>query len=172
MNKVTSSEFRCCWMCDQSRDPACLRACVCACVHKSGSRLLNALDYDLDPQILSLQVHHFHHLDNQPEPTPLVTPPQSSDEEEVTVRRLRVCHVPHSATGSLTCVPLSSRTGALTSPLPAARFRHPAQLGSAQRHLGNTRYALRSRLQGNSPTTPPSRPPRALPPFPAICLRT
>ncbi|CAG01634.1 unnamed protein product, partial [Tetraodon nigroviridis] len=36
-------------------------------------------------------VHHFCHLDNQPEPTPLVTPPQSSDDEEVTIRRFWAC---------------------------------------------------------------------------------
>lgn len=32
--------------------------------------------------VLTFQVHHFCHLDEPPEPTPLVTPPQSSDEEE------------------------------------------------------------------------------------------
>lgn len=31
------------------------------------------------------QVHHFRRLENPPEPAPLVTPPQSSDEEEVMV---------------------------------------------------------------------------------------
>lgn len=36
-----------------------------------------------------LQVHHFCHIDNQPEPTPLVTPPQSSDDEEVII--ITVC---------------------------------------------------------------------------------
>ena len=30
-----------------------------------------------------IQVHHFCRLDDPPEPTPLVTPPQSSDDEEV-----------------------------------------------------------------------------------------
>lgn len=37
----------------------------------------------LSPVPSLIQVHHFCRLDNPPEPTPLVTPPQSSDDEEV-----------------------------------------------------------------------------------------
>lgn len=39
-----------------------------------------------------IQVHHFCHLDDPPEPTPLVTPPQSSDDEEVMNDNKNVCH--------------------------------------------------------------------------------
>lgn len=36
----------------------------------------------IDTVVVPFQVHHFCHLDDPPEPTPLVTPPQSSDDEE------------------------------------------------------------------------------------------
>lgn len=77
---------------------------------------------------------------------------------------------PPYSRGHLTWVPFLYRTCVLSYRLLAARRRHLAQLVLAPRHLGNTLYALRSHLLGNSPITPPSQPPRALPPFPAICL--
>lgn len=43
--------------------------------------------------VLTFQVHHFCHLDEPPEPTPLVTPPQSSDDEEA-VRTLSLSPPP------------------------------------------------------------------------------
>lgn len=53
-----------------------------------------------------------------------------------------------------------------------ARLGHLAQLGLAHHRPGSSPYTPHSHLLGNSPAIPPSRPLRALPPCPAICLPT
>ncbi|XP_057673334.1 TANK-binding kinase 1-binding protein 1-like isoform X2 [Corythoichthys intestinalis] len=50
---------------------------------------------------LTTEVHHFCHLDDQPEPTPLVTPPHSSDDEEDVGTYLSTATSPPRTLGSL-----------------------------------------------------------------------
>ena len=130
----------------------------------------------LSPAPPFIQVHHFCHLDDPPEPTPLVTPPQSSDDEEV-MSMINMCvALPWIYRGDIHCedvyVVWIYRMYVHTYHRLPARLRHLVQLGLAHRLLGNSPYTLHFRLLGNSPIIPPSQHLRALPPSPAICLPT
>lgn len=121
-----------------------------------------------------IQVHHFCRLDNSPEPTPLVTPPQSSDDEEV-MTGIKCASSRGFKAGLFifdVCVVYISRMYVHTYRQLPARLGRLAQLGSAHRRQGNYPYSPRSRLLGNCPTIPPFQPLRALPPSPAVCLPT
>ncbi|KAM7372553.1 hypothetical protein PAMP_009711 [Pampus punctatissimus] len=112
---------------------------------------------------LAAEVHHFCRLDNHPEPTPLVTPPQSSDDEEVmTMKIISVIHF------EAVCYRMYVRT---YHRLPA-HLGLSAQQGLAHRRQGKSPSTPRSHLRGNSPTIPLSLHLRAQPPSPAICLPT
>lgn len=67
-------------------------------------------------------MHHFCHLDEPPEPTPLVTPPQSSDDEEA-VMTFSLAAAPSERADLLlkrTCVTCVSRVLAGCVSLPLA----------------------------------------------------
>eukprot|EP00066_Takifugu_rubripes_P012644 XP_011601910.1 PREDICTED: TANK-binding kinase 1-binding protein 1-like [Takifugu rubripes] len=73
-------------------------------------------------------VHHFCHLDNQPEPTPLVTPPQSSDDEEDVCAFLSPLGSPPQTLGAIGISSSSPREHSICPSFPSPRKQphHPS----------------------------------------------
>ncbi|XP_044038614.1 TANK-binding kinase 1-binding protein 1-like isoform X3 [Siniperca chuatsi] len=70
---------------------------------------------------LAAEVHHFCHLDNSPEPTPLVTPPQSSDDEEDVCTYLSPAASPPRTLGAIGIGSSSPRKQPLHPSFPSPR---------------------------------------------------
>ncbi|XP_056869842.1 TANK-binding kinase 1-binding protein 1-like isoform X1 [Takifugu flavidus] len=77
---------------------------------------------------LAAEVHHFCHLDNQPEPTPLVTPPQSSDDEEDVCAFLSPLGSPPQTLGAIGISSSSPREHSICPSFPSPRKQphHPS----------------------------------------------
>ncbi|KAK1877733.1 TANK-binding kinase 1-binding protein 1 [Dissostichus eleginoides] len=77
---------------------------------------------------LAAEVHHFCRHDNPPEPTPLVTPPQSSDDEEDVCTYLSPAASPPRTLGAIGIGSLSPREQPLhpSFPSPRKQPRHPS----------------------------------------------
>ncbi|XP_039681479.1 TANK-binding kinase 1-binding protein 1-like isoform X1 [Perca fluviatilis] len=77
---------------------------------------------------LAAEVHHFCRLDDPPEPTPLVTPPQSSDDEEDVCTYLSPAASPPRTLGAIGIGPSSPREQPLhpSFPSPRKQPRHPS----------------------------------------------
>ncbi|XP_041634018.1 TANK-binding kinase 1-binding protein 1-like isoform X2 [Cheilinus undulatus] len=77
---------------------------------------------------LNAEVHHFRHHDNPPEPTPLVTPPQSSDDEEDVCPYLSPAASPPRTLGAIGIGPSSPREQPLHPSFPSPRKQphHPS----------------------------------------------
>ncbi|KAM7386176.1 hypothetical protein PAMA_009017 [Pampus argenteus] len=77
---------------------------------------------------LAAEVHHFCRLDNHPEPTPLVTPPQSSDDEEDVCTYLSPAASPPRTLGATGIGSLSPREKPLHPSFPSPRKlpHHPS----------------------------------------------
>ncbi|KAF7646723.1 hypothetical protein LDENG_00183540, partial [Lucifuga dentata] len=77
---------------------------------------------------LAAEVHHFCHLDDPPEPTPLVTPPQSSDDEEDGCTYLSPAASPPRTLGSTVISSSSPRDQSLHPSFPSPRKQphHPS----------------------------------------------
>uniref|UniRef100_UPI0037E8B819 TANK-binding kinase 1-binding protein 1-like n=1 Tax=Semicossyphus pulcher TaxID=241346 RepID=UPI0037E8B819 len=77
---------------------------------------------------LNAEVHHFRHLDNPPEPTPLVTPPQSSDDEEDVCPYLSPAASPPRTLGAIVIGSASPREPPLHPSFPSPRKQphHPS----------------------------------------------
>ncbi|CAJ1075636.1 TANK-binding kinase 1-binding protein 1-like [Xyrichtys novacula] len=77
---------------------------------------------------LNTEVHHFRHHDNPPEPTPLVTPPQSSDDEEDVCPYLSPAASPPRTLGAIGIGSPSPREQPLHPPFPSPRKQphHPS----------------------------------------------
>ncbi|KAF0032218.1 hypothetical protein F2P81_014508 [Scophthalmus maximus] len=74
------------------------------------------------------EVHHLCRLDNQPEPTPLVTPPQSSDDEEDVCMFLSPADSPPRTLGAIGIVSSPPREQPLypSFPSPRKQSHHPS----------------------------------------------
>ncbi|XP_029691906.1 TANK-binding kinase 1-binding protein 1 isoform X4 [Takifugu rubripes] len=79
-------------------------------------------------QLRTSLVHHFCHLDNQPEPTPLVTPPQSSDDEEDVCAFLSPLGSPPQTLGAIGISSSSPREHSICPSFPSPRKQphHPS----------------------------------------------
>ncbi|XP_029945552.1 TANK-binding kinase 1-binding protein 1-like [Salarias fasciatus] len=77
---------------------------------------------------LAAEVHHFCRLDDPPEPTPLVTPPQSSDDEEDGCPYLSPAASPPRTLGAIGISPPSQREQPHhpSFPSPRKQPRHPS----------------------------------------------
>ncbi|XP_045899538.1 TANK-binding kinase 1-binding protein 1-like [Micropterus dolomieu] len=77
---------------------------------------------------LAAEVHHFCRLDNSPEPTPLVTPPQSSDDEEDVCTYLSPAASPPRTLGAIGIGSSSPRKLPLQPSFPSPRKlpHHPS----------------------------------------------
>ncbi|CAK6980928.1 TANK-binding kinase 1-binding protein 1-like [Scomber scombrus] len=77
---------------------------------------------------LAAEVHHFCHLDDPPEPTPLVTPPQSSDDEEDVCTYLSPAASPPQTLGAAGIGSSSPREQPLHPSFPSPRKQphHPS----------------------------------------------
>nr|XP_046272426.1 TANK-binding kinase 1-binding protein 1-like isoform X2 [Scatophagus argus] len=77
---------------------------------------------------LAAEVHHFCHLDDPPEPTPLVTPPQSSDDEEDVCTYLSPAASPPQTLGAIGIGSSSPREQPLHPSFPSPRKQphHPS----------------------------------------------
>ncbi|XP_074553401.1 TANK-binding kinase 1-binding protein 1-like [Halichoeres trimaculatus] len=77
---------------------------------------------------LNAEIHHFRHHDNPPEPTPLVTPPQSSDDEEDVCPYLSPAASPPRTLGAIGIGSSSPREQPLHPPFPSPRKQphHPS----------------------------------------------
>ncbi|XP_019959216.2 TANK-binding kinase 1-binding protein 1-like isoform X1 [Paralichthys olivaceus] len=77
---------------------------------------------------MAAEVHHFCRLDDPPEPTPLVTPPQSSDDEEDVCAYLSPAASPPRTLGAIGIVSSSPREQPLHPSFPSPRKQphHPS----------------------------------------------
>ncbi|XP_069578109.1 TANK-binding kinase 1-binding protein 1-like isoform X2 [Brachyistius frenatus] len=77
---------------------------------------------------LAAEVHHFCHLADSPEPTPLVTPPQSSEDEEDVCTYLSPSASPPRTLGAIGIGSLSPRAQPLhpSFPSPRKQPQHPS----------------------------------------------
>ncbi|XP_053707764.1 TANK-binding kinase 1-binding protein 1-like isoform X2 [Synchiropus splendidus] len=77
---------------------------------------------------VAAKVHHFCHLDDRPEPTPLVTPPQSSDEDEELGPYLSTAPSPLRTLGTIGIGSTTLREPPHHLPFPSARKQpqHPS----------------------------------------------
>ncbi|XP_028268026.1 TANK-binding kinase 1-binding protein 1-like [Parambassis ranga] len=77
---------------------------------------------------MAAEVHHFCHLDDPPEPTPLVTPPQSSDDEEDVCTYLSPAASPPRTLGAIGIGSSSSTEQPLHPSFPSPRKQphHPS----------------------------------------------
>ncbi|XP_049924424.1 TANK-binding kinase 1-binding protein 1-like [Epinephelus moara] len=77
---------------------------------------------------LATEIHHFRRLDNPPEPTPLVTPPQSSDDEEDVCTYLSPAASPPRTLGAIGIGSSSPREQPLHPSFPSPRKQphHPS----------------------------------------------
>nr|XP_046272425.1 TANK-binding kinase 1-binding protein 1-like isoform X1 [Scatophagus argus] len=80
------------------------------------------------PLAAEVTVHHFCHLDDPPEPTPLVTPPQSSDDEEDVCTYLSPAASPPQTLGAIGIGSSSPREQPLHPSFPSPRKQphHPS----------------------------------------------